>query len=298
MSDEVGSLVGRFVEQKRALARKYHSEEKELALLVAFAEANGIRYLDQVTPAVLDDFLGSRPRHRPRSFNHLLGAVRCFFDWLVAQNLLADSPLRAHRRRVTGARIPFIFDVRQARLLLAAAAALPDNSRAQQRGHIYRAIFALCYGLGLRAGEACGVRLGDVDSDRNLLVVCGGKFGKSRLVPHGRNIAALVATQVERRRGVQAAADANAPLFTFDGHRPVHPGTASQTFHHLIPSLALPVPDGVSSPRLHDYADVCVMPTWTCPELAWRRKARHNLGPFIRSCKSRRRPRRHVANRE
>jgi site-specific recombinase XerD len=240
MSDELGPLVRRFVEQKRALARKYHSEEKELTLLVVFAEANGIRHVDQVTPAVLDDFLGSRPRQRPRSFNHLLGAVRCFFDWLVAQNLLADSPLRAHRRRVTTARIPFIFDVRQARLLLAAAAALPDNSRAQQRGCTYRALFALCYGLGLRAGEACGLRLGDVDSDRNLLVVRGGKFGKSRLVPHGRNIAALVAAQVERQRCVQADADANTPLFTFDGHRPVHPGTASQTFHYLIPSLALP----------------------------------------------------------
>ena len=35
--------------------------------------------------------------------------------------------------------------------------------RARQRGPTYRAIFALCYGLGLRAGEACGLRLGDVD---------------------------------------------------------------------------------------------------------------------------------------
>jgi integrase len=41
-------------------------------------------------------------------------------------------------------------------------------------------------------------------------------------------------------------------LFTFDGRRCVHPGTASQTFHALVRSLGLTIPDGVSSPRLHD----------------------------------------------
>jgi hypothetical protein len=46
--------------------------------------------------------------------------------------------------------------------------------------------------------------------------------------------------------------DTQAPLFTFDGRRPVHPGTASQAFHHLVATLELPVPDGVSLPRLHD----------------------------------------------
>jgi hypothetical protein len=43
----------------------------------------------------------------------------------------------------------------QARRLLDAAAALPDGLRAPARGPTYHAIFALCYGLGLRAGEAC-----------------------------------------------------------------------------------------------------------------------------------------------
>ena len=65
----------------------------------------------------------------------------------------------------------------QARRLLDAAGALPDNPRALHRGQTYRTIFALCYGLGLRAGEACGLRLGDVDPARQLLVVRGGKFG-------------------------------------------------------------------------------------------------------------------------
>ena len=127
---------------------------------------------------------------------------------------------------------------------------LPDNPRAIGRGPTYHCIFALCYGLGLRAAEACALRLGDVDADRQLVVVVGGKFGKSRLVPHGPRIGALLGRQVDRRRSA-GAQDPDAPLFTFDGRRSMHPGTASQTFHHLVTALAFPVADGVAPPRLH-----------------------------------------------
>jgi len=247
MSQSLASAVAAFLAHKRALGRKYHSEEAELALLVAFAQAHGVSELGQLTPTLVDEFVASRPRTRPRSFNHLVGVVGCFLDWAVIQLLIDASPQRTRRRRESAQRIPFLFDAVQARQLLDAAAGLPDNSRAKGRGSTYHAIFALCYGLGLRAGEACGLRLGDVDTERQLLVVRGGKFGKSRLVPHGPRVGELVARQVDRRRG--GAEDE--PLFSFDGRRCVHPGTASQTFHHLVGDLELPVPDGVSPPVLH-----------------------------------------------
>jgi integrase len=50
----------------------------------------------------------------------------------------------------------------------------------------------LCYGPELCASEACSLRLGDVDAGRSLRIVRGGKFDKSRLVPHGPRTATLV----------------------------------------------------------------------------------------------------------
>ena len=251
MTDTVASAVERFIAHKRTHGRKYHSEARELALLVRFAAGHQVSCLSGLTPALLEDFLASRPRPHPRSFNHLLGVVRCLLDWAVTWQLLEVSPLQARRHRVTEQRIPFLFDPAQARQLLDAAAALPDNPRAPARGPTYRAIFALCYGLGLRAGEACGLTLGDIDAGRSLLVVRGGKFGKHRLVPHGPRITELVTGQAARRTRA-GATDPQGPLFTFDGQRPVHPGTASQTFHRLVATLGLPVPAGISPPRLHD----------------------------------------------
>ena len=200
MSATVESAVEGFLAHKRALGRKYQSEEHELRLLARFAAEQHVGCLDELTPAMIEEFLASRPRSRPRSFNHLLGVLRGLLGWAVTHELLSVSPLQARPRRVTSVRVPFLFDAAMARRLLDAAAALPDNPRARQRGPTYHAIFALCYGLGLRAGEACGLRLGDIDTGRNLLIVRGGKFGKTRLVPHGPRIAALVGKQAERRR--------------------------------------------------------------------------------------------------
>src|SRR6266702_5258037 len=182
MSESLETAVERFLAHKRGIGRKYNSEEHELSLLVRFTGEHRASRLDQLTPDLLEEFLASRPRSRPRSFNHLLGAVRCLLDWAVTYGRLEASPLRARPRRVTSSRVPFLFDAALARQLLDAAAALPDNPRARGRAPTYRAIFASCYGLGLRAGEASGLRLGDVDTSRQRLVVRGGKFGKSRLV--------------------------------------------------------------------------------------------------------------------
>ena len=250
MTENIAATMADFLAHKRALGRKYQTEEKTLHLLLAFTDQHAVIELPGLTPRLLDEFVASRPRPRARSFNHLVGVIRGFLDWAVSQQRLDAAPWRGTRRRETELRLPFLFDPIQARRLLEAAAALPDNPRATGRGSTYHAIFALCYGLGLRAGEACGLRLDDIDTDRQLLIVRGGKFGKSRLVPFGPRIGQLLALQLDRRR-VQGAPERDAPLFSFDDRRCVHPGTASQTFHRLVIELAFPVPDGVAPPHLH-----------------------------------------------
>jgi site-specific recombinase XerD len=251
LHNPVAEGIRQFLETKRALGRKYLSEERELRLLDRFLLQQGVTNLEQITPQLLDAFLAARPRSA-RSFNHLLGVVRCLLDWLVAQGTLRASPLRTVRRRETARRVPFLFNARQARRLLDAAGALPDRPRGPRRGPTYRTLFALLYGLGLRAGEACHLLCGDVDLERAILVVRGGKFGKSRLVPFGPRITDLLHDQLQRRADAAGGVDSREPLFTFDGRRSVHPGTASQTFLHLTREIGFAVPEGTSPPRLHD----------------------------------------------
>lgn len=242
-----------FLAYKRALGCRFAVEEATLRLLDRFLEAERVRTLEQITPALLTAFLSSRPRPAPRSYNHLLCTVRRLFDWLVSQGGLARSPARQIRgKRQTYQRSPYIFDAENARHLLDLAAELPDNARARLRGRTYRTIFALLYGLGLRVGEACRLRIGDADLERCLLHIERTKFYKSRLVPFGPRMAALLRGYLDARRQSSQALTAEAPLFSFSHNRPVCPETISQTFHALVPRLNLRVPPGISAPRLHD----------------------------------------------
>jgi len=139
-----------------------------------------------------------------------------------------------------------------ARRLLEMARELPDSSRASLRGSTYRTIFAILYGLGLRVGEACRLRLSDVDWARRVLVIRQTKFYKSRLVPFGPRMAALLEEYRKARLDRAGALPPDAPLFSFTARGEINPMTVSQVFHALVPCLALEVPPGCSPPRLHD----------------------------------------------
>ena len=146
--------------------------------------------------------------------------------------------------------MPFIFDTTLAKRLLEMAGALPDAGGARRRGTTYRTLFALFYGLGLRASEGCLLRCGDLDIDRCVLTIRGTKFGKTRLVPFGSKLGSLLREQLEHRKTRGASDDS--PLFTFDDRQPVHAGNVSMTFLALVRRMDLDIPAGMAAPRMHD----------------------------------------------
>jgi site-specific recombinase XerD len=244
--------IERYLAQKRALGCRFRTEDRALRLLDRFLIERGIRGIDDIGPELVEAFLASRPRARPRSFNHLLCVVRRLFDWLVAQGDLASSPVRIGPRRETAQRIPYLFNAEHARRLLDAAMHLPDTSNAPLRGHTYRTMFALLYGLGLRVGEVSRLCGRDVDFGRQLLVIRDTKFSKSRLVPFGPRIGQLLEDYLERRSARYGSLGVDALLFSFDGSKAISPTAICGTFHRLFDQLKLPIPPGASRPRVHD----------------------------------------------
>jgi site-specific recombinase XerD len=238
-----------FLAAKRALGRRYTTEESVLRLFDAYLAQQAVSSVADVTAEVVDAFLAAHAERRARSYNELLGIIRRLFAWLVRQEKLSVSPVRAKPRRRTAQRIPCLLGPDDARRLLDLAGNLPSNARAPLRGPTYRTVFALLYGLGLRVGEVSRLRRADVDLGRDLLIVRGTKFGKSRLVPFGPRLGAQLRGYLELR---ESSLTADAPLFSFTRRGSIHPGTISQTFHHLVPRLGLVIPPGVAPPRVHD----------------------------------------------
>lgn len=242
--------IRHFVSYKRALNRKYRCEAAALRLFDRYVLEHGLTDWDAINSILVDCFLQSRPRTRPRSYNHLLGVLRRFFDWAVMQEFITNNPVMATPRRSTGKRIPYLFDINDAKRLLEVVRRLPDRSRAAHRALTYETVFALLYGLGLRVGEAARLTLGDVDSQRGTLFIRETKFSKSRIVPMGPKLAARLRRYVDKRYG--NTHDAGTPLFSFTKRGCICEGTISQTFHALVPKLGLHLAPGVSLPRVHD----------------------------------------------
>jgi site-specific recombinase XerD len=244
--------IRRYVLHKRALGRKYDTEDASLRLLDRYLCEQYVNDLAAVDPAVIEAFLASRNRRSARSYNHLLGVIRHFFAWLVVQERIEHSPVRVGPRRTRARRQPFLFDPPLAERLLALARALPDRPKGPNRGATYRLIFAMMYTLGLRVGEVSRLRREDVDLNRHVLSVRQTKFAKDRLVPFGPRLAGALAEYIDNREHRSGRFQADDPLFSFNAGRPVHPCTITQTFHHLVSGdPAFAPPPGVTAPRLH-----------------------------------------------
>lgn len=248
----LADVIQRFLAHKRALGRRFDSEERTLRLFDRYIADQGVDAPNHVSPELIDDFLASRSYRLPRSYNHLLCTVRRLFDWLVDQGIIDRSPVKARPRRQTSQRLPFIFDLSAARRLLEVARNLRDNPRAPMRAMTYHAIFAILYGLGLRVGEVCRLTVGDLDLERRLLVIRETKFYKSRLTPFGPRMEGLLREYFDVKNQRMGSLPAQAPLFSFTDRGEINPGTISATFRQLVPRLRLHVRPGCSPPRLHD----------------------------------------------
>ena len=89
-----------YLAHKHSLGKQLTKQGAMLYLLDGYLSALGVTNLTQITPAHIEAFVNSRVRPMPRSYNELLGALRGLFDWLVAHEVLPESPLRCEPRRV------------------------------------------------------------------------------------------------------------------------------------------------------------------------------------------------------
>jgi len=249
----LAASIESYIAHKRALGKQLAKVDPMLHLLDGYLLAMGVSELRQITPAHINEFVAARPRHSPRSYNGLIGALRGLFDWMVVHEVLPESPLRCEIRRVVPTHRPFLFNLDQARSLLKAAAQLPSNPRALDRGETYKMIFALLYGLGLRVGEVSRLCRKDVDADAQVLTIRQTKFGKDRFVPFGPRMAQTLTAFLQSEESRYGPIAPDCPVFSFSKRKrtPIGPNTISWTFHKLLPTLHLTVPPGVAAPHLH-----------------------------------------------
>lgn len=135
---------------------------------------------ENITRGDIADFMADLlTRHRPATAAVRYRALRRFFNWLVAEELIERSPMAGMTApTVPEDPVPVLSDAEISALLKVTAGKDFDC----RRDH---AIVRVFIDTGIRLGEMAGLRLADVDLDVHDVIQVVGKGSRPRSVPFG-----------------------------------------------------------------------------------------------------------------
>jgi site-specific recombinase XerD len=189
--DSVQALALHLVEEEMTMHRYSVSYRwclrRNLAEFFRWASRRGTGDLLLLEKKDLMSFLTWLTKQRAKRTGELLGlktlktqfqAVKILYRCLYRERLLEENPVEGlkldilrnqgvQRRPLTREEITYFLESL-------------DTSTAQ--GLKNRTLFELIYSSGLRVSEAAGLKVGDIDLERRLMIV-RGKFDKDRMVP-------------------------------------------------------------------------------------------------------------------
>lgn len=165
---------------------------------------DGKRDCDAVTTNQILGYLarkGPLTRHRENKYYALAG----FYRYAISRGYASRSPLPDSAPKSPTRTPPYIYSRDELhRLFDLDAIELSRRGAVQLDAVTFRTLLLLLYGAGLRFSEATGLTLANVDLAEDVLTIRATKFYKSRLVPIGPQLAAVLANYMplQRRSGL------------------------------------------------------------------------------------------------
>jgi integrase len=232
--------VGDYLRLRRALGFKLTRQGEELAQLARFCEAAGAGTLT----ADLVIAWARQSRGAPAEWAHRLATARGFARYLATIDPEAQIPPTGVFPRAVHRRAPYLYsDEDVARLLEAAARLAP-----QMRAATCVAVIGLLAATGLRAGEALGLAIGDVDLAAGVLTITKPKLDRPRLIPLHPTVTAALAGYAALRSRMFPRSTA---FFVSSTGTPLAYSTLRTTFNQLATATGLRIPE--RRPHLHDF---------------------------------------------
>jgi integrase/recombinase XerD len=239
--------VTQYVTYKQSLGMRFATEARTLK---SFCRSQAGQELAQITAEAIETFIaGHGPPTRFCLRKH--EALHGFYRFAIAHGYAERSPLPKSAPKIPDCFIPYIFSHAELKRLLEATDACFEVPRCRLDAATYRVLLLLLYGAALRISEALSLTLADVDLDNALLHIHESKFYRTRLVPIGIDLCAVLSRHLNRRR--THGAKAHAPLFVSRAGDRLTRRAADHAFCRLRTRAKVLRHDGGRfQPRLHD----------------------------------------------
>jgi len=230
-------------DERRLAAKSVEAYARDVRQFLAFLSERfgapaSVADFTGLLPADLRGFLARRRAEEidPRSLQRALSALRSLARYLERVGAGRASAFSALRSPRAGRRLPRPLGIADAK-----AVATTDirDGEARDPWILARdaAVLALCYGAGLRIGEALSIRrqdapVGEIDEIRIL-----GKGGKTRVAPVIPAVREAIAAYIA---SCPYTLDADGPLFVGAKGGPLSPRIVQLTMERLRGALGLP----------------------------------------------------------
>lgn len=189
-----------YLELERGLSRNtLDAYRSDLAQYGAWLEETGTDFV-QASHADIAGFLDrlvagdeERAPASPATIQRKTACLRSFYRHLRREQLIGHDPTADLKAPGKSRKLPKVLSREEVDRLLQSPS---GSSPAAQRD---RALLELMYACGLRASEATGLRVGDIDIEEGMLRT-SGKGSKERVVPVGRRAVSAVAVWLRSGR--------------------------------------------------------------------------------------------------
>ncbi len=193
---KLAPAIEEFIQYKQALGCSYTTPAR---VLRSFLRKAGNLEFDALTVQHTDAFLPIHGGTVTNAWFHKYWALRAFLHFASSRGYIQHRILPTSIPDRPPNFVPYIYSTADVRRLLA----VPDSHYPRAcplSPDTTRTLILVLYGTGLRLGEATRLTHGDVDFRNAALTIRETKFGKSRLVPIGRDIVSILRLHRMRHR--------------------------------------------------------------------------------------------------
>jgi site-specific recombinase XerD len=251
----VGKYSKAYLELKQASGAPCLHIKKALLDFNRFLETHSIPYEKAFTCETIYKWTSTTSGHQNCRREKAL-TLRHFFHYLLTTGVVKQNPVTQiildnigpHQRSFK----PYIFSPDEINALLRASEKLAPNYKFKLKPQAIYTMISLLYTLGLRIGEMCRLQIGDIDIDRQTILIRNSKFYKDRILPFGPALTWCLTRYIEKRRNVFKPVKPNSPVFVARPPKAISETTIKGIFVELMKNAGVPRESCRRRPRVHD----------------------------------------------
>lgn len=247
-SSPLADLFRRFIAEKQTCGFKATTDARQLHELERWWSTSDKH--PELSRFWAEKYLAIRPGESDGTRNIRLAFWRNLAKYANLQGVEAYIPDEYPTHWRLQQYTPYIFTRSEVGALFLAADALSDDGNIMPRkSHSAALLFRLLYGTGMRIGEVLKLQRRNVDLERGLMTIIGGKNLQDRILPLPPKLTERIAQFIHRFPGA-----ADEPVFLSPVRRHAYDKvTIRKIFYNLAVKAELPPRRNGHGPRVHDF---------------------------------------------